>query len=150
MTLKDMSNYRAVHRPVVNTTYHGNRVFSASAPTSGPILLNVLNLIEAYNFTEVSALNYHRFTEALKFGYSARAEIGDPGFIKNQERLDEIITKEWADTVRPYITDVSIFLNIDTISHNLIIIFRTLHTMFHIITLNTKIINLMVQCIYQF
>lgn len=122
MTLKDMSNYRAVHRPVVNTTYHGNRVFSASAPTSGPILLNVLNLIEAYNFTKVSALNYHRFTEALKFGYSARAEIGDPDFIKNQKRLNEIITKEWADTVRPYITDVKYFLKYYYFKYAIIII----------------------------
>lgn len=108
MTLEDMANYRAVHRPVVNTTYHGNRVFTTSAPTSGPVLLNVLNLIEDFNFTKSSGLNYHRFTEALKFGYSARADIGDPDFTNNQERLNEIITKEWANTIRPYITDVSL------------------------------------------
>ncbi|GAA5802540.1 hypothetical protein HPULCUR_008008 [Helicostylum pulchrum] len=107
LTLEDFSNYSAIHRPVISTDYHKHKVFTTSAPTSGPIILNVLNLIEPYNFSKSgpTSLNYHRFIEALKFGYAARTEIGDPLFTNNQDRLDELITKKWADSIRPQITD---------------------------------------------
>ncbi|KAI7891678.1 gamma-glutamyltransferase [Mucor mucedo] len=107
LTLEDFKNYRAIERPVVNTTYNGHIVHTTSAPTSGPILLNVLNLIEPYQFSVdgPTGLNYHRLIEALKFGYAARSEFGDPSFTGNQERLDEIASKAWADSIRPQITD---------------------------------------------
>lgn len=100
-------------RPVISTTYHGRKVLSASAPTSGPITLNILNLIEPFKFSEngPTGLTYHRLIEALKFGYAARSELGDPSFLNNHDRLAEIITKEWADHIRQNITDVSTFLN---------------------------------------
>lgn len=109
LTLEDLSNYRAIYRPVISIKYHNHKVFTTSAPTSGPIILNVLNLIEPYNFSQSgpTSLNYHRFIEALKFGYAARTEIGDPLFINNQDRLDEFISKEWADSIRPKIIDVT-------------------------------------------
>jgi gamma-glutamyltranspeptidase/glutathione hydrolase/leukotriene-C4 hydrolase len=45
--------------------------------------------------------------EALKFGFAFRTEIADPDFVPIQDRLDEIITKDWAEIVRKNITDVS-------------------------------------------
>lgn len=107
--MQDFKNYRAIERPVVSTTYNGHKVHTTSAPTSGPILLNVLNLIEPYNFSVdgPTSLNYHRLIEALKFGYAARSEFGDPSFTGNQERLDEIASKAWADSIRSQITDVN-------------------------------------------
>ncbi|CAO3620615.1 unnamed protein product [Mucor fragilis] len=108
ITLQDLKNYRALSRPVISTTYHNHKIFTTSAPTSGPVLLNVLNLIEPYNFAQDGSrttLNMHRLVEAFKFGYAGRTEMGDPAFTDIEERLQELISKEWADLVRKNITD---------------------------------------------
>ncbi|KAI8990052.1 gamma-glutamyltransferase [Pilobolus umbonatus] len=107
LTMEDMRDYRPVIRPVISSTYHGRKVTTCSAPTSGPVLLSILNIIEAFNFTldGPTTLNMHRFIEAVKFGFAFRSEIGDPDFIDNGERLQEIISKEWADVVRRNISD---------------------------------------------
>ncbi|KAI7890522.1 gamma-glutamyltransferase [Mucor mucedo] len=107
LTLEDMANYRALVRPTISTYYHGRRVTTTAGPTSGPALLSVLNIIEPYffNTTGPTGLNIHRFIEAVKYGFSFRTEIGDPEFIENSERMDEIISKEWADLVRKNISD---------------------------------------------
>lgn len=115
ITLEDLKNYKALIRPVISTNYHNSKIFTASAPTSGPVLLNILNLIEPYNFAQDGGrniLNMHRLIEAFKFAYAARTEMGDPSFNDIEERMEELISKEWADFVRPNITDVSI-INID-------------------------------------
>ena len=73
-------------------------------------MLAILNLLEPYNLQQShcldSHLNTHRFIEALKFGFGARSEICDPRFAQNASRFDEFYTKEWADSIRPLITDV--------------------------------------------
>jgi gamma-glutamyltranspeptidase/glutathione hydrolase/leukotriene-C4 hydrolase len=107
ISLDDLKNYKALQRPVIQSTYHKYNVYTTSAPTSGPVLLNILNIIEPYNFTSETTLTMHHLVEAFKFGYAARTELGDPSFTKNQDRLQEIITKEWADHVRGKIHDVS-------------------------------------------
>jgi gamma-glutamyltranspeptidase len=77
LTLDDLKNYRAIHRPVISTNYHGYKAFTTSALTSGPVVLNVLNLVKPYNFSMKgpTRLNYHRLIEALKFGYAGRTEL---------------------------------------------------------------------------
>jgi gamma-glutamyltranspeptidase/glutathione hydrolase/leukotriene-C4 hydrolase len=111
ITLEDLKNYKALNRPVISTTYHNFKIFTTSAPTSGPVLLNILNLIEPYNFYKDggrNTLNMHRLVEAFKFAYAARTEMGDPYFNDIEKRMEELISKEWADFVRLNITDVSI------------------------------------------
>lgn len=111
ITLEDLKNYKALNRPVISTTYHNSKIFTTSAPTSGPVLLNILNLIEPYNFYKDggrNTLNMHRLVEAFKFAYAARTEMGDPYFNDIEKRMEELISKEWADSVRLNITDVSI------------------------------------------
>ncbi|EPB84895.1 gamma-glutamyltransferase [Mucor circinelloides 1006PhL] len=100
ITLEDLKNYRALSRPVISTSYHNHKIFTTSAPTSGPVLLNILNLIEPYNFAQDggrTTLNMHRLVEAFKFGYAARTELGDPAFNDIEERMEELISKQWAD-----------------------------------------------------
>ncbi|KAL9543337.1 hypothetical protein MBANPS3_008159 [Mucor bainieri] len=108
ITVEDLKHYKALSRPVLSTSYHGHKIFTTSAPTSGPVLLNILNLIEPYMFDKDggrTTLNMHRLVEAFKFGYAARTEMGDPAFTDIEERMDELISKEWADLVRMNITD---------------------------------------------
>ncbi|RUS29961.1 gamma-glutamyltranspeptidase [Jimgerdemannia flammicorona] len=40
-----------------------------------------------------------------RYGFAFRTEIGDPYFISNTERMNEVITKEFADIVRHNLTD---------------------------------------------
>ncbi|KAI8979758.1 gamma-glutamyltranspeptidase [Mycotypha africana] len=111
LTLDDMKNYQPIIRPVIQTTYHGRKVITTSAPTSGPALLGILNLIEPYYFNNtindatISNLTIHRLIEAYKFGFAFRSELGDPKFTGNEKLQDQIITKEWADNIRSNITD---------------------------------------------
>lgn len=109
LTKEDLANYSALSRPAIATNYHGHKIVTTSAPSGGPVLLNILNLVEPFDFGKdggPTGLNMHRLIESFKFAYAARTEMGDPSFVHNQARLDEIISKEWADLVRQNITDV--------------------------------------------
>jgi gamma-glutamyltranspeptidase/glutathione hydrolase/leukotriene-C4 hydrolase len=110
VTLNDFKAYRPVIRRTLSTWYNGRKVTTCSEPTSGPVILSVLNLIERFQFKVegFTGLNLHRFVEALKFGYAFRTELGDPDSIKNEPRIDEMIQKEYAADIRQKIT-VSLF-----------------------------------------
>ncbi|OZJ05970.1 hypothetical protein BZG36_01253 [Bifiguratus adelaidae] len=112
LTMEDFASYEAIIREPLYGYYHGRKVVTGGVPTSGHVLLSVLNILERYNLPldaaahgRWSGLAMHRYAEALKFGYAFRTEMGDPGFVHNEERLEQIITKEWADLVRANITD---------------------------------------------
>lgn len=107
ITLEDFKNYKPVIRPTMSTYYNGRKVTTCSEPTSGPVLLSVLNLIERFQFKVdgLIGLNLHRLVEAFKFGYAFRTEMGDPDFIHNTERIEEITTKDFASSIRQQITD---------------------------------------------
>ncbi|KAL0097349.1 gamma-glutamyltransferase [Phycomyces blakesleeanus] len=111
LTLEDMASYRPLIRPAIHTYYHGRKVVTCSAPTSGPVILSVLNLLERFNLKMLgnTGLNVHRLVEAFKFGYAFRTELGDPEFTQNYERLDEIVSKEWSSIVRKNISDETTF-----------------------------------------
>lgn len=102
VTLEDFKSYQPVIRDTVSTYYNGRKVTTCSEPTSGPMLLSVLNLIERFQMKVdgLTGLNMHRLVEAFKFGFAFRTEFGDPDFIQNEERIEEIITKDFAAEVR--------------------------------------------------
>ena len=87
----------------------GKKVYTTQAPTSGPILLSILNILSLIpDFTtEASSLNMHRFVEALKFGFGQRTELADPAFLSQPDldRISQIPTMEEALRIRPNITD---------------------------------------------
>ena len=68
MTHEDLVNYRVNVSRALEGTYRGLKVYTSHAPTSGPVLLHLLNLLENYDLpaegrTEV---NVHRLVEAMK------------------------------------------------------------------------------------
>jgi gamma-glutamyltranspeptidase/glutathione hydrolase/leukotriene-C4 hydrolase len=111
ITLEDLRNYKPLVRPTVSTSYHGKKITTCSAPTSGPILISMLNILEKYNLRSLGRIgvNVHRLVESMKFGYAFRTEFGDPDFTHLQDRYQQVITKEWADSVRKNISDVRRF-----------------------------------------
>ena len=68
MTHEDLINYKVNVTSALEGTYRGLKVYTSHAPTSGPVLLHMLNLLEYYDLpaegrTEV---NVHRLVEAMK------------------------------------------------------------------------------------
>jgi gamma-glutamyltranspeptidase/glutathione hydrolase/leukotriene-C4 hydrolase len=110
LTLDDMKNYQAVSRPTISTYYHGRKVVTGGTPTSGHVLISALNILERFNLKLLGevGVNVHRLVEALKYGFAFRTELGDPDYVDNADRLEEIISKDWASLVRHNISDVSL------------------------------------------
>jgi gamma-glutamyltranspeptidase/glutathione hydrolase len=71
MTVDDLKNYHIERREPVKSTYRDHTLVSAGAPASGAVALNILKVLEKYDFGDPSELNRntHRMVEAMKFGY---------------------------------------------------------------------------------
>jgi len=111
MTEKDLAGYKARVEKPLESTFHGMRVITGNAPTSGPVLLAVLNILEKFKIgqfggsKEMTALDAHHIVEAFKYGYALRSKTGDPEFVKNWKQLEQMISKELADKMRRGISD---------------------------------------------
>jgi gamma-glutamyltranspeptidase / glutathione hydrolase / leukotriene-C4 hydrolase len=74
MSRADLASYKPILEPALEGTYHGGipsssrRIYTTHAPTSGPVVLFILNLLEGYNFIREgpTPLNIHRLVESLK------------------------------------------------------------------------------------
>ncbi|KAL0956594.1 hypothetical protein HGRIS_002731 [Hohenbuehelia grisea] len=105
MTHADLANYSVKVDKALEGTWRGRKVYTSRAPTSGPVLLHMLNLVDKYDFSGRTSLNTHRMVEILKFGFSARTRICDPDFINSTAKIDQIPTREYADLIYANITD---------------------------------------------
>ncbi|KAK8108273.1 Glutathione hydrolase proenzyme [Apiospora kogelbergensis] len=81
MTLDDMRDYRAILREPINITYGDYRLFSTGAPSSGAVCLGILKTMEGFAEDGDADLTLHRFDEAMRFGYAAHQQLGDPDFL---------------------------------------------------------------------
>ncbi|KAJ2170477.1 hypothetical protein GGH16_003347, partial [Coemansia sp. RSA 560] len=111
LTTDDFALYKAVERTPIETYYHGRRVITGSAPTSGSVLLNMLNVVEGFTLAldGPTATNYHRIVEAMKFGAAQRTLLGDPSFVDIAANLTRQISKEFASEIRANISDTQTF-----------------------------------------
>ncbi|GAC72412.1 gamma-glutamyltransferase [Moesziomyces antarcticus T-34] len=110
LTLDDMAAYKVVVQPALRGSWLGKRIYTTHAPTSGPVVLSILNmlsLIPEFATGGPTSVNLHRFVETLKFGFGQRTELADPAFVSDQdrERMAEIPTMEEAQRIVPNITD---------------------------------------------
>ena len=73
MIHEDLANYTALVYPALSGTYRGRRVYVPKAPTSGPVLLHMLNLLEKYDLKGEgrTGLNTHRFVEVMKCSWQS-------------------------------------------------------------------------------
>ncbi|PLB36606.1 uncharacterized protein BDW47DRAFT_118537 [Aspergillus candidus] len=97
MTMEDLRNYTVAVRDVAQINYRGYKVSSATAPSSGIVVLNVLKVLNMYDefFTPGNVnLSTHRMDEAIRFGYGQRTNLGDPYFL---DGLDEYQKKMLSD-----------------------------------------------------
>lgn len=68
MTQDDLVNYEVKVSRALEGTYRSQKVYTTHAPTSGPVLLHMLNLMEKYDLPAEGRtdLNVHRLIEATK------------------------------------------------------------------------------------
>jgi len=69
LTMKDMRDYKALVKEPVVGFYQGRKVYTSTAPTSGPALISILNILERYNVgksAEYANVDTHRLVEAMK------------------------------------------------------------------------------------
>ena len=82
MTEDDMSQYQVQwSQPVsVHLDSMGVTLYSNPPPASGAIMAYILNILDHYNIQpdDDEALLYHRITEAFKWAFAQRTELGDP------------------------------------------------------------------------
>lgn len=95
---KSLSSYRAVIREPIRTFYRGYEIVTAPPPSSGVIMLQILNILE--NF-EISKMDWksdeyiHIVAEAMKLAFRDRARLlGDPDFVKIP--LKTLLSKDYA------------------------------------------------------
>ncbi|XP_074635710.1 glutathione hydrolase 1 proenzyme-like [Acropora palmata] len=111
LTLDDLKNYDAVSRPALKSKLDDMTLLSSPAPTSGPVLAMILNILDGFKMGEKDleenpVRTYHRIIETFKFAYKYRSLLGDPVYEKGvNETVKEMMSTKLADELRHLITD---------------------------------------------
>lgn len=111
LTHRDLLSYSALRKEPLVGFYRGRKIYSSNLPASGAILISILNIMEGYDIPRdgLSPLTIHRIVEAFKHGYAERTELGDGDFLEIEERLQEIIGKDYASLRRHNVSDDQTF-----------------------------------------
>ena len=107
LTAEDLARYRSPVEPPVGVTFRGLEVVSCGAWCQGPVLLQMLALLEG---EDLLALGHnrpayvHRVTEAMKLCFADRDRYyGDPRFVSVP--LEALLSPEYAAARRRLIRD---------------------------------------------
>ncbi|KAI8449025.1 gamma-glutamyltranspeptidase-domain-containing protein [Phakopsora pachyrhizi] len=109
VSVKDFSDYRPIVKRALKSSYLDRTFYTTHAPSSGPLLIYLLNILENYQMrgTDRTPLSEHRLIEALKYTAAARTLLGDPNFLNVTEilRFKKFTSKKFANEVFKKIDD---------------------------------------------
>ncbi|EPX74757.1 gamma-glutamyltranspeptidase Ggt2 [Schizosaccharomyces octosporus yFS286] len=108
ITKEDFENYSVMISDVIETTYRDHNVLTCPLPTSGPALIEGLNILDGFPM-DSSSLSFtkrlHLQIEAMKWLSAGRTQFGDPEFIQeNMALISKMMSKEFASQVRENIS----------------------------------------------
>jgi len=103
ITLQDLREYRAIEREPLKGIYKGYDVFTMRPPSSGVTLLEMLNILEGYDLSEIRQDNVqyaHLLTETMGYAFLDRLRhVGDPDF-GSRIPITQLTSKEYASSLR--------------------------------------------------
>ncbi|XP_060803252.1 glutathione hydrolase 1 proenzyme isoform X2 [Amyelois transitella] len=122
ITAEDLKNYQAeIVEPLEVPIGNGDVLYAPPPPSSGAILVNILNILQGYQFnassintTEDMILTYHRILEAFKFAYATRTKLGDPDFLDLSALIGNVTDPLYGSAIRLRINDSSTSNDTDT------------------------------------
>ena len=107
LTREDLAEFQAEVAPALKTTFHDYEVASCGFWCQGPVFLQMLNLIEAYDWPALghnSPRGLHIMVEAMKLAFADReAYYGDPRFVKVP--AEALLSKVYAELRRGLIRE---------------------------------------------
>ncbi|CAF3355169.1 unnamed protein product [Rotaria socialis] len=117
ITKQDLADYQVDFNEALSVNLNASlTAFTTQAPSSGPLLIFILNILRGYNIAESNlkktsdaALFYHRLIEAFKFAYAKRTELADPLKINITNLIRNLTSKDYADIIRARINDYKTF-----------------------------------------
>ncbi|XP_066940428.1 scoloptoxin SSD14-like isoform X3 [Macrobrachium rosenbergii] len=110
---EDLVNYRPLWKEPMNVSLDngGLTMYSVPPPGSGHILGFILNIMDEYDITPSSfddenvVVSHQRFTEAMKWAYAKRTELGDADFVDIFPLAKNLTSDEYAADIHAQITD---------------------------------------------
>ena len=98
LTPQDLAEFRVKVEPPVSSRFHGYEVYACGPWCQGPVLPQVLNLLEGFDLASMghnSPAYLHLLIEALKLVYADRERYyGDPEFV--DVPIDGLLSKAYA------------------------------------------------------
>lgn len=82
ITARDLADYQ--HRweqPQSARIFNNKMLYSAPLPATGSVLIFIMNFLNDFLPLNVSTSFYHKITEAFKFAYAIRTQLGDGHFV---------------------------------------------------------------------
>ncbi|CAH7683183.1 hypothetical protein PPACK8108_LOCUS16557 [Phakopsora pachyrhizi] len=109
VSIKEFSEYWPIVKRALKSNYLNQTFYTTHAPSSGPLLIYLLNILKNYQMTGTnqSPLSEHWFLEALKYTAAACTILGDPNFLNKTEILQfkKFTSKSFANQVFKKIDD---------------------------------------------
>ncbi|OTB11664.1 hypothetical protein K445DRAFT_321829 [Daldinia sp. EC12] len=109
ITAQDLKGYKVETSTPLEITYGDYKIMSCRSTAGGTIVLMTMNTFQQFLARDdIHGMNLtlHRLVEAMRFGYAARATLGDPNFNPGQNVSElQLIQKYTADSVRQKISD---------------------------------------------
>lgn len=107
LTHEDLKNYTVRQKKAISSTFRGKTVHTMDAPSSGLVMLGMLNIYEPLFPGREKCWkeeDIHNRLEAMKFAFGARSGVSDPAFNANASEFPKFYSKEWAKEQRDKIT----------------------------------------------
>ncbi|KAH7916515.1 gamma-glutamyltranspeptidase [Hygrophoropsis aurantiaca] len=107
ITQADLDAYTPRVTRAIEGTYRGKKVYTSNAPSSGPALLHMFNVLERFSLNRGgrTGRGMHLVIEAMKYGHAARTKIGDILTQVDRNRVAALTTKVFGTAAAANITE---------------------------------------------